>query len=745
MRNALLACLVALSLACLITGCPGGGGLLGGEPTAVITATPESGFVVGTAIELDASESIDPNSGKLTYAWLLVSKPGGSTAALSSTNNESITLTPDAAGTYKIRLSVITALKKTDSVEIDLVVAASPTVNASLSALSLTGGSISFSATTLTYSVSVPNGVTSTTITASPAETGTTIAIDGKAGSPQTVNLAIGSTSIPVVATASNGTTKKTYTLNITREAAQPSDAGLVSLSLTGAALVFAPGTTTYNVNVDNSVASTTVTATASQTGALITIGGVAGASRTVTLGVGANAISVLVTSPDASATKTYTINVTRAAPSTDATLTALSMTGATFTFAKATETYNVNVGNSIASTTVSATATESAAQITIGGVAGASKTVTLSVGANAIRIVVTAPDGTTKKTYTIYVNRATSSNATLSTLSMTGASFVFSATTFDYSVQVPNSVNETTVSATATDTGSVVSIAGQAATTATVDLDEGLNVIPIVIDASDGFSTGRYELRITRASQRIDYFVVYGWDSATSFFEDYREVYDYSSSATSRYSAQERVNAAPSTGRTRRVFSRDPLGRVVVCETYDVASTPATLKSTNSYVYDGDSWRKLQTNTYSPGSSITSQWRYSYDGEGRLTDNRYYRFISGEYALREHVTYHYGAEGGILAATYYSWWDDKTYNMNYAYDEKGNLTEVLYYADGVLVGKDLMSYNADSRMLTATYSWTNGTNIVPNEKDEYFYEDFYPGSTTEIPETGSLGVVRIR
>jgi hypothetical protein len=85
-------------------------------------------------------------------------------------------------------------------------------------------------------------------------------------------------------------------------------DASLVGLSLSAGSLSFASATTSYAVGVPDTVATIAVTATATP-----------GADAVVTgagsLAVGDNTIHVAVTSADGTATRTYTVTVTRAAP----------------------------------------------------------------------------------------------------------------------------------------------------------------------------------------------------------------------------------------------------------------------------------------------------------------------------------------------------------------------------------------------------------------------------------------------
>ena len=96
---------------------------------------------------------------------------------------------------------------------------------------------------------------------------------------------------------------------------------------------------------------------------------------------------------------------------STNATLSALSLSGATLSpiFAPATEIYTADVGNSVSSTTVTAIPSDAGATavIKIGGTEDPDGTVNLMEGANVITVEVTAEDGMTAKTYTVAVARS--------------------------------------------------------------------------------------------------------------------------------------------------------------------------------------------------------------------------------------------------------------------------------------------------------------------------------------------------
>ena len=160
------------------------------------------------------------------------------------------------------------------------------------------------------------------------------------------------------------------------------------------------------------SVSQTTVTPTVKDSGAtyVIKLGGVTDADGVVSLSVSSNVITIEVTAEDDDTTQTYTIAVTRASPSSDATLSALTLSSIDFgTFASGTTSYSAQVANSVSQTTVTPTVKDSGATyvIKLGGVTDADGVVSLSVGSNVITVEVTAEDDSTTKTYTVTVTRA--------------------------------------------------------------------------------------------------------------------------------------------------------------------------------------------------------------------------------------------------------------------------------------------------------------------------------------------------
>src|SRR5438552_15883945 len=69
---------------------------------------------VGQLATLDGGGSFDPDGDALTFAWTVVKRPGGSTAALMSASTAMPSLRPDVAGLYRIELIVTDRVLQSD-------------------------------------------------------------------------------------------------------------------------------------------------------------------------------------------------------------------------------------------------------------------------------------------------------------------------------------------------------------------------------------------------------------------------------------------------------------------------------------------------------------------------------------------------------------------------------------------------------------------------------------------------------
>ena len=421
-----------------------------------------------------------------------------------------------AVGSNGITVEVTAEDEQTTRTYTVTVTRAALSTDATLSALALSDIDFgTFASDTTSYTASVANGVSQTTVTPTVNDDGASfvIKLGGVTDSDGTMSLAVGSNVITVEVTAEDTTTTQTYTVTLTRAAPLSSDATLKSLSLGDDISIgtFRTVTTSYSVQVANSVSQATVTPAVNHSGAsyVIKLDGAVDSDGTVSLAVGKNVITVEITAEDGQTTQTYTINVTRAEPpSTDARLSALTLSGIDFgTFATGTTSYTAGVANSVSQTTVSPTANDSGATyvIRLGGVIDSDGTVSLAVGANVITVEVTAEDDSTTSTYTVTVTRAEppSTDATVSALSLSGVDFgTFDSTTISYTATAANSVTQTTVNPTVNDSGArhIIKIGGVTDSDGTVPLAVGSNVITVEVTAEDDSTTQTYTVNVTRA-----------------------------------------------------------------------------------------------------------------------------------------------------------------------------------------------------------------------------------------------------
>ena len=130
--------------------------------------------------------------------------------------------------------------------------------------------------------------------------------------------LAAGNYGFEIVANGipSNRTTV-TYGGAVTRTLALSNNAELSALTVSSGTLpTFSSGTTSYSFSVGTNVTALTVTPTVSHVGATITVNGndvtSGSASGSLSMGIGSNTVTIVVTAPDRTTTKTYELAVLR-------------------------------------------------------------------------------------------------------------------------------------------------------------------------------------------------------------------------------------------------------------------------------------------------------------------------------------------------------------------------------------------------------------------------------------------------
>ena len=167
--------------------------------------------------------------------------------------------------------------------------------------------------------------------------------------------------------------------------------------------------------------------------------------------------------------------------------------------FRAAKTSYDVTVPNNVSSINVYANKGHSGQTISGTG------TKTLNVGTNTFNVLVTAEDGTTKKTYTINVTRegenssetTKSNNANLKNLGIRPNDFSgFTANKTEYAVEVPNEVENIEIYAVKGTDGQTISGTGNKT------LTEGENAFNVTVTAEDGTTKKIYTINIRRKAK---------------------------------------------------------------------------------------------------------------------------------------------------------------------------------------------------------------------------------------------------
>jgi hypothetical protein len=201
------------------------------------------------------------------------------------------------------------------------------------------------------------------------------------------------------------------------------SNANLSALTTSAGALTpfpFNASTTAYTVYMPYTAYETptrTVTPTVADTGlATVKVNGVSvtsgSASAATFINVGSNVFTIVVTAEDAT-TKTYTVNVIRAAASTVSSLSAIGLSAGQLSpaFSAENNSYSVDVSTETTTLAITPTSTSANSKIDVEGsdvTSGASSiALNLIIGTNILVITCTAEDGVSASTYTLTVMRA--------------------------------------------------------------------------------------------------------------------------------------------------------------------------------------------------------------------------------------------------------------------------------------------------------------------------------------------------
>lgn len=434
-------------------------------------------YLAGFSTSVDTYQITVPN--EVDHVDIQAVLADSLTQTVTGTGNKTL-----AAGlnTFEVEVTAASGAKK----KYTLNITRSKNANNNLATLDVSGHTLvpTFSAGQTSYTVSVDSSVSTVTIHATPEVSTTTVTGTGNK------TLQTGVNTFNIVATSEDNQSK-TYVVVVTKKASN--DSSLASLSIKETALneVFQKNQYQYTASVANNVSTVTINATASCPNAK----GVTGLGP-VSLKTGDNTFQVVVTAED-NTTSTYVITIHRA-KNNNAYLKSLSVSGGFTldqTFNKNDENYSVTVPNSTARILVSASAEDSAA--TVQG----NDYVDLKTGDNHVKVVVTAEDGTTKKTYTIKITRQASSNAYLQDLTSSDGVVTpsFDRLKNDYTLAVPYEIENASITAVAEDSNAVVVINGN------TNLTVGPNNATITVTAEDG-TINVYHVVITRQPSSNNY-----------------------------------------------------------------------------------------------------------------------------------------------------------------------------------------------------------------------------------------------
>lgn len=317
------------------------------------------------------------------------------------------------------------------------------------------------------------------------------------------VNAAEGSFS----ASAATSTLTKGKTTTVTVTAKNCAGQFTISSSDTSVATI-----SSSSIWLDSSSSKITITAKSAGT-ATITIKATDVADTEANVVSGSKTVTIKVADSSSSNSSTNnTTSDTSKTKSTNANLSTLGVTPKEYDFSgfsKDKTSYSVTVPNDVDSLKVAYKTADSKATVKVTG------NTNLEVGTNNIKVVVTAEDGKTTKTYTIKVTKLATEDSKpgnvideekdldlcLTSLSVKGLELTpeFSSNIYSYETTIDmdnNDMTEVTVEAVANDKKANVEITGN------TNLVEGENLINVIVKASDSSEQTVYQITVNKVSQ---------------------------------------------------------------------------------------------------------------------------------------------------------------------------------------------------------------------------------------------------
>ena len=403
----------------------------------VLTLSEVTTLSVLTVNGQDALASSTVNVGNEVTEAFVVAQTTSSAASYAVTSSTSL---PEP-GTYTITVLVTAENTNfTQSYNVTVIRAAGPSDNADLDTIKVNDQIVEVGS-----SFDVAYGTASVEVVATAVDAGATVLVTGNTG------LKTGANEVTIFITAANSSVVS-YKFNV--QVAKSNNVELSSISINGNAVSLID----LLFDVDATTSSVVVSASAADVDASVTVTG------QDNLKTGSNAVVITVTAADGTSTREYTVNVVRAALSSNVELRSITLNGVTVEAGQ-----NVEFPFGTSEVFVTATAEDSEATVDVTG------TTNLQTGANTITIVVTAPAGN-KQTYTLTATvRTLSSDTTLAVLTVDE-----NAISDGDTVYLDGTKNFVEVVAQATDLASTVEVTGA------TNLVIGTNQVKITVTAED-------------------------------------------------------------------------------------------------------------------------------------------------------------------------------------------------------------------------------------------------------------------
>ncbi|WP_084777917.1 cadherin-like beta sandwich domain-containing protein [Saccharibacillus sacchari] len=332
------------------------------------------------------------------------------------------------------------------------------------------------------------------------------------AGDKKTVTLKTGVNTITITVKAQDGKTTKTYTVTVVRKASSNADLKNIFVD-TDPLANFDSATSEVFTDVPNTVSAILVGAATVDPTATYKVNGQPAAPLLIDLAVGNNKVEFVTLAQDGQTTKTYTLNIIRAA-SGNANLDELLLKDGDEApidiepeFSPDVFIYDVTIEDTTETVKLGLQPEDENAEITVtqNGIPVPSPYIlTPTTGLNIIEIDVTAQDGS-KKRYTLNLIKNPSADATLKQLIVDAELQepipVFSPGTREYAYHVSNKVDTFSLQPKANADGATYQVTqdGQPIDPSNLELKEGNNTFTVTVTAADGITTLAYTVNIYR------------------------------------------------------------------------------------------------------------------------------------------------------------------------------------------------------------------------------------------------------